>query len=658
MNFQGGTFEQQQADPVLQLVGSGQYRDIPANLISSYLNGSASQEATLAAIKGTPIFNPTIGPQVNAGNGPEKIVSMNASGQGFNTATSLKNQADNLQAQATAIKAKAPTIGNPVTAPVSTPQVQGTSTGAASLPSLPEPTAPTAVSTYLSGVTADVANAKSDLQNTYDTKIQDLNNQIAQLRQTSTSATASLNTIENSNTVQNLEQTLQQRYQVQANFDANQASISELETIMNTTNAQILAAQNTTGLKSITDPTVALMQKDAAARVGVIQAVMKARSDQIATAFSIIDKTVAAVQADQKDQIAYYTSIKDAADKGILSLQSDEKTYVDAQVKLQQDTLDSVQKTADFIKSQMTDPKTAQFMEAAGVKLTDTIDQIEAKMAQQAGIQARNDLINTMGEKGYSQLTPAEAKLRGDGNFITMKDSNGSSIYFDKPNTGGTNGSVSTVTGPNGQQVSVPVDVAPYYNTSHSGVGYADLSNIQGTAAQKKAIVDAAQAAGIKVILNKNTAADLSNISDANNKLDSISQIMSNIDQPGPLSRALYSAGLTWLATKAQTNPQQAAADSLHSVGLDMLKAISGVQGFRGNSTVVQQINDHLPSIYDTNAVAQQKLEYIRQLITDRENGLLGTTKNNGIDLSTYENGGTGNSGSTSNGVDLSKFNK
>lgn len=179
-----------------------------------------------------------------------------------------------------------------------------------------------------------------------------------------------------------------------------------------------------------------------------------------------------------------------------------------------------------------------------------------------------------------------------------------------------------------GRQISVPIDIAPYYNTSYNGTAYIDASTLQGTAAEKKSVVDQATKAGIKVITNKNTVADLSNINDANNKLDTISTIMVGIDQPNALSRDLYGFGLTKLATLAQSNPQQAAAGALQSIGLDILKAISGVQGFRGNQTSVQQVTDHLPTIYDTNDVVQQKVDYIRQLITDRENGLLGTKNN------------------------------
>jgi hypothetical protein len=181
-----------------------------------------------------------------------------------------------------------------------------------------------------------------------------------------------------------------------------------------------------------------------------------------------------------------------------------------------------------------------------------------------------------------------------------------------------------TITDPNGKPVTVPTNVAPYYNTSNNGTPYVDASALDGTAADKTAIINSAQAAGLKIITNKNTAADLVNIKDANDKLDSIGTIMAGLTQPNFIARDLGGLGLTSLSKLAQTDPQKAAAGSLQAVGLDMLKAISGVQGFRGNSTVVKQINDHMPTIYDTTDTANQKIAYIRQLITDRENAIVG----------------------------------
>jgi hypothetical protein len=185
-------------------------------------------------------------------------------------------------------------------------------------------------------------------------------------------------------------------------------------------------------------------------------------------------------------------------------------------------------------------------------------------------------------------------------------------------------GDTINLTKDDGSSISVPVDVAPYFNTASNGVDYIDASSIQGTAAEKKAVIDEAQKSGFKIITNKNTAADLVNIKDANAKLDTVSTIMAGIAQPGWLSRTLYGLGMTKLATTTQSDPQKAAAGALESVGLDVLKAISGVQGFRGNSSVVQQITDHLPKVTDTVDTVNQKVSYIKQLISDREDAAVG----------------------------------
>jgi len=181
------------------------------------------------------------------------------------------------------------------------------------------------------------------------------------------------------------------------------------------------------------------------------------------------------------------------------------------------------------------------------------------------------------------------------------------------------------ITDPNtGKTITVPVDVAPYVATSHSGVAYADLSAIQGTAAQKSQIVNEAQAAGIKVITNKSTATDLFNIGDANNKLDTVVDALANIDQPSAFSRDLYGGPFSMFATMAQTDPQKAAAAVLSSIGTDILKAMQGVQGSRMSQAAVANINKELPTIYDTNDTVQQKVANLKALLSDREDAILG----------------------------------
>lgn len=206
----------------------------------------------------------------------------------------------------------------------------------------------------------------------------------------------------------------------------------------------------------------------------------------------------------------------------------------------------------------------------------------------------------------------------------------GSALYYKEkyiaPTGGGGGGTIST-TDSTGKPIDIPLNVAPYYNQSHNGVGWLDASTLVGTAKEKSQIIRDAQSIGLKVITNKNSAADLTNINDAYAKLKTIGDIMVGIDQPDALSRALYGIGLTKFAEVAQTNPQQAAAGSLNSIGLDILKAISGVQGFRGNQTAIEQVRQHLPSIYDTDDTVKAKIDFISQLIADRENAITGEPK-------------------------------
>lgn len=223
---------------------------------------------------------------------------------------------------------------------------------------------------------------------------------------------------------------------------------------------------------------------------------------------------------------------------------------------------------------------------------------------------------------GLQQL--ATAPKPKDFQFISGTQTQASG-YFDKStgkftSLGGGGGSSSNSNTPG----DVPSTLQPYLNTSSSGVQYIDASTLQGSASQKKGLIDQASALGLKVITNKNTAADLVNIKDANSKLDTIQNVMSNIAQPNWLERSLGGLGLTKLSTLAQSDPRKAAAGVMESVGLDVLKAISGVQGFRGNQAAIQQITDHLPKVTDTVDTVNQKIAYVKALISDREDAAVG----------------------------------
>lgn len=525
-------------------------------------------------------------------------------------------------------------------------------------PALPTQQATTTATTYLNSVGSNLDAVKAQLDASNKAAIADKQTQIDSLNQNQTE----IQQLEDNNMLSEGSTVAQEtsdkqaalateQKQQQDNYDANQALITEMDGLVQTGSETLATLQNTVGgTVGFMNAQQAKTVSDITARVGLIQSVISARNGQIGQAQAQLTSSLNAITSIATDQMNYYKAIQTYYDtqktdnaSQITKLTTEQQTYINSQIKQQEDAVTNAQATATNIQNAMLDPTKALAYAKAGVTLNDTIPEINQKLAVQAYAQETSDSANKMASAGYSS-TPIPGVTP-----VTTTDSQGVQKNWYKPDTsgdftigntrfnaeghviatvrGGAGDTVPVVT--NGQTANVPIDVVPYYNTSNSGVPYADLSTVQGTATEKAATVAAASAAGIKVITNKNTALDLTNIEDANGKLDTISSIMAGIDQPNVLSRTLGGLGLTKLATMTQSNPQQAASGALQGVGLDILKAISGVQGFRGNSAVVQQITDHLPSIYDTNAVVQQKVAYIRNLIDDRENAILGQQGSN-----------------------------
>jgi len=189
----------------------------------------------------------------------------------------------------------------------------------------------------------------------------------------------------------------------------------------------------------------------------------------------------------------------------------------------------------------------------------------------------------------------------------------------------GFSGATSPVTSPLGLVYNPPASIAPYVAFASNGVKYVDMSAFKGTPTEANAAVADAQAAGYKVITNKNIALDIQNIADATSKLQTIKSAFDGITTDSAAARdSYYSAAIT-MAKELQTNPDAAASGVFQDAALDVLKAISGTQGFRGGASMVQAVQSTFPSNTDTKAVADQKIANISKLMTDREQALVGT---------------------------------
>lgn len=169
-----------------------------------------------------------------------------------------------------------------------------------------------------------------------------------------------------------------------------------------------------------------------------------------------------------------------------------------------------------------------------------------------------------------------------------------------------------------------PASIAPYVAFANNGVRYVDLSNFKGTPTEANQAVNDAQRAGYKVITNKNTAIDIQNIADANAKLADMKDAFDGITSDSATKRDLYGAALVTMAKALQTDPNASASDVYQIAALDILKAVSGTQGFRGGASMVQSVERIFPKNTDTTPTADQKIANIVKLLDDRETILVG----------------------------------
>lgn len=228
-----------------------------------------------------------------------------------------------------------------------------------------------------------------------------------------------------------LEKKESERLYVNENFEANQALVSELDQLLTEGNELITQQQEVTGLSAVRNPRIQKAMNDVAARAGIIEAVINARNGQIGQAQNMIDRTSRAITADRNDQITYYETILNLNNRDILSLDADSKNIAQEQLDLVKGDLSRAQATQDYVKQLMIDPSTAGLMGEAGVSLTDSVETINAKMAQAQYAREVKDMSNQVAlEGGQAVMSPEGVP---EGQLITLTDSRGNTRYYKVP---------------------------------------------------------------------------------------------------------------------------------------------------------------------------------------------------------------------------------
>lgn len=300
-------------------------------------------------------------------------------------------------------------------------------------PTLPEAQAPQVQQEFVTSVAADVKNARTTLENAYETQQADIDKQLEDLRKKEKEILDSQQELSQPFR-EELENKERERLYINENFQANQKLVNELDTLLTEGNEMLRGERNRFASRSSIAAGVSRTLDDVNARAGVIQAVLSARNGQIAQAYTMIDRSVTAITADRKDQLSYYDTLLSLNNQGQLKLDGDSKKIAEEKTTLLKGDLDRAEKTADTIREAMLDPDLAQAYAETGVTLLDTPEEINKKLATYSYAKEVRDLSNDMATSGYSFL-PAGQSAPAGASVVTVTDSKGKEKTYYKLGT-------------------------------------------------------------------------------------------------------------------------------------------------------------------------------------------------------------------------------
>ncbi len=285
-------------------------------------------------------------------------------------------------------------------------------------PELPQPTAPQKNEAFFTSLTGSVDTTRKTLETTLKTKLDDITKEKDRAQKNIDDLTDKQSVLIESDINpllkpfrETLENKERERLHVNENFEANQKLTNELDALLTEGNT-LLSLEKERAIPNVfINNNVNKRMSDIAARAGVIEAVMSARSGQIAEAYRMIDRSTDAITADRQDRLAYFETLynfyegkKDSEEGKLIDLKKDEKEYVAEQVSLLKGDLENAEKTVAHIKSLMVDPESARFMADAGVTLNDTVEQVNQKLAEQGRREEAEALKNELIAKGYTYV--------------------------------------------------------------------------------------------------------------------------------------------------------------------------------------------------------------------------------------------------------------
>lgn len=307
----------------------------------------------------------------------------------------------------------------------------------------PKPPEPTDITNYTQSIQKELEKQRLELEKQYQTQLETIQKQLEESRKLQEQTIQKQeSTIQQAEPLtqpfrQDIEEKERERLKVEENYFANQSLVNELDSLLTEINTSNLRDQELIRTGVISRTTANKRKENATARVGVIEAVLNARNNQIGTALNFIDRTVNAITQDKQSRLSYlntlisfYDQARNEQGQKIVQLEKDERDIINKQISLLENDLAQAQKNADYIKELMISPETAQMVADAGITLLDTPEVVNKKLADYSYRQEKIQIANEMEQQGFQFITAEIANTKPADEVVIVEDSRGVKQYW------------------------------------------------------------------------------------------------------------------------------------------------------------------------------------------------------------------------------------
>lgn len=235
-----------------------------------------------------------------------------------------------------------------------------------------------------------------------------------------------------------IETSERERLKVEENYFANQSIVNELDRLLTDSieMTRKLQTQRVPGLAGLQQSSrMTRAAEGIQARIGILEAVMSARNNQIGTALNFIDRTVGQMTNDRNARLDYlnnlfnfYETARSEAGTKIFNLSKEQKDIFNRQTALLEADVERAQANADRIKQMM--QENPLMVAQSGISLDDTEEQISKKIAEWQYSEEVRTMKNTAEQNGMRGLTAEEASSHNPEQVFTYIDSKGNEKKF------------------------------------------------------------------------------------------------------------------------------------------------------------------------------------------------------------------------------------